>query len=93
MYLLKNYWLSLLCILLLSEYIGLFKAQDSSSFNIYVNNQKITSPQNGSKEYPFEQLTDVLNAINALPTSLAQVNVYIAPSSDSYKLANSSYGT
>ena len=90
MHLLKNYWLTLFCILL-SEYISLFKAQDPASLDVYVNNQQITSPRNGSKEYPFGQLSDALNAINALPTPLAQVNVYIAPSSDSYELAGSTY--
>ena len=85
MYFFRNYVL-LVTLILFTNSVSLSQAQDTSISNIYVNNQQISSPQDGSKQFPFQQLSDAFIAtINASPT-LTQANIYIAATPDVYAL-------
>ena len=60
---------------------------ETSTFDIYVNNQASSSSENGSKDYPYKSIKNGLLAVrNAFLSKSYEVNILIAPSSQNYKL-------
>ena len=61
-------------------------AETTGTYNLYVDSQFASESPDGSREKPFLQLMDGLNAILQKSTEYTQITLYIAPSSQNYTL-------